>query len=190
MFAFAYSQAAAGVRVDNGTGFSPKRGTNRGQYCGRLTSSGSLTMLAAMRPASLRNRAFCLSSAQRSTIISGEPCPACHLLGDRTSNVTVTLIEKRQDAGRGIAYCTADPNHLLNVRAVNMSAWLARLDPLGIGIDITPECAVVDRSGAPSERLFAIGPVTRAAFWEIVAVPDIRNQCAALAKRLGRAPVG
>jgi uncharacterized NAD(P)/FAD-binding protein YdhS len=108
---------------------------------------------------------------------------ACHLLGDRTRNVTVTLIEKRQDAGRGIAYCTADPNHLLNVRAVNMSAF----DPLGIGIDITPECAVVDRSGAPSERLFAIGPVTRAAFWEIVAVPDIRNQCAAYANRLGRA---
>jgi hypothetical protein len=75
MFAFAYSQAAAGVRVDNGTGFSPKRGTNRGQYCGRFTSSGSLTMLAAMRRASLRNRAFCLSSAQRSTTISGEPCP-------------------------------------------------------------------------------------------------------------------
>src|ERR1700720_3227338 len=75
MFAFAYSQAAAGVRVDNGTGFSPKRGTNRGQYCGRFTSSGSLTMLAALRRASLRNRAFCLSSAQRSTTISGELCP-------------------------------------------------------------------------------------------------------------------
>jgi hypothetical protein len=28
-----------------------------------------------MRRASLRNRAFCLSSAQRSTTISGEPCP-------------------------------------------------------------------------------------------------------------------
>ena len=68
-----------------------------------------------------------------------------------------------------------------------LDAGLARLDPLGIGIDITPECAVVDRSGVPSERLFAIGPVTRAAFWEIVAVPDIRNQCAALANRLGRA---
>jgi hypothetical protein len=33
--------AAPGVRVDNGTGFSPKRGKNRGQYCGRFTSSGS-----------------------------------------------------------------------------------------------------------------------------------------------------
>jgi uncharacterized NAD(P)/FAD-binding protein YdhS len=67
-----------------------------------------------------------------------------------------------------------------------LDAGLARLDPLGIGIDITPECAVVNRSGVPSERLFAIGPVMRAAFWEIVAVPDIRDQRAALANRLGR----
>jgi uncharacterized NAD(P)/FAD-binding protein YdhS len=31
---------------------------------------------------------------------------ACHVLGDRTRNVTVTLIGKRQDAGWGIAYGT------------------------------------------------------------------------------------
>jgi uncharacterized NAD(P)/FAD-binding protein YdhS len=71
-----------------------------------------------------------------------------------------------------------------------LDAGLARLDPLAIGIDVTPECALVGRSGVPSKRLFAIGPVTRAAFWEIVAVPDIRNQCAALANRLGRALAG
>jgi uncharacterized NAD(P)/FAD-binding protein YdhS len=38
----------------------------------------------------------------------------------------------------------------------------------------------------PSGRLFAIGPLTRAAFWEIIAIPDIRNQCAELAERLVR----
>jgi uncharacterized NAD(P)/FAD-binding protein YdhS len=32
--------------------------------------------------------------------------------------------------------------------------------------------------------MFAIGPLTRAAFWEIIAIPDIRNQCAALANQL------
>ena len=31
-----------------------------------------------------------------------------------------------------------------------------------------------------------IGPLTRAAFWEIIAIPDIRNQCAELAARLAR----
>jgi uncharacterized NAD(P)/FAD-binding protein YdhS len=38
------------------------------------------------------------------------------------------------------------------------------------------------------------GPLTRAASWEIVAIPDIRNQCAELALRLanmcGTAPKG
>jgi uncharacterized NAD(P)/FAD-binding protein YdhS len=67
---------------------------------------------------------------------------------------------------------------------------LARLDPLSIGIDVTPECAVIDSSGVPSERLFAVGPLTRAAFWEIVAVPDIRIQCAALANHLASALAG
>jgi uncharacterized NAD(P)/FAD-binding protein YdhS len=61
---------------------------------------------------------------------------------------------------------------------------LARADALHIGIDVSTECAIVDHSGKPSEKLFAIGPLTRAAFWEIIAVPDIRNQCAKLAALL------
>lgn len=59
-----------------------------------------------------------------------------------------------------------------------------RADPLRIGIDVTDECAIVHRSGEASERLFAIGPLTRAAFWEIIAVPDIRVQCSQLAQRI------
>jgi uncharacterized NAD(P)/FAD-binding protein YdhS len=62
---------------------------------------------------------------------------------------------------------------------------LARTDALHIGIDIAKDCAVIDRNGIASRRLFAVGPLTRAAFWEIVAIPDIRNQCAELAERLG-----
>ena len=67
---------------------------------------------------------------------------------------------------------------------------LARLDPLQLGIDVTSESAVISRSGVPSERLFAVGPVTRPAFWEIIAIPDICNQCAALANLLHRALPG
>jgi uncharacterized NAD(P)/FAD-binding protein YdhS len=63
---------------------------------------------------------------------------------------------------------------------------LARLDPLGIGLDVTSDCAIIDQLGIASERLFAVGPLTRATFWEIVAVPDIRNQCLALATRLSQ----
>ena len=61
---------------------------------------------------------------------------------------------------------------------------LARTDALQIGIDIADDCAVINRNGIASRRLFAVGPLTRAAFWEIVAIPDIRNQCAELAARL------
>ena len=61
---------------------------------------------------------------------------------------------------------------------------LARVDPLHIGIEIDTDCAIINRDGLPSRRLFAVGPLTRAAFWEIIAIPDIRNQCAALAALL------
>jgi len=61
---------------------------------------------------------------------------------------------------------------------------LARPDALHIGIDVADDCAVINRNGIASRRLFAAGPLTRSAFWEIIAIPDIRNQCAELAARL------
>jgi uncharacterized NAD(P)/FAD-binding protein YdhS len=61
---------------------------------------------------------------------------------------------------------------------------LARIDPLHMGIDVAPDCAIINRWGLPSRRLFAVGPLTRAAFWEIIAIPDIRNQCIQLAERM------
>jgi uncharacterized NAD(P)/FAD-binding protein YdhS len=63
---------------------------------------------------------------------------------------------------------------------------LARPDRLRIGLDIGTDCALIGRDGMPSRRLFAVGPLTRAAFWEIMAIPDIRNQCAELATQLIR----
>jgi uncharacterized NAD(P)/FAD-binding protein YdhS len=47
---------------------------------------------------------------------------AYRLLSDGNSDLHVTIIEKRSEVGRGVAYCTANPAHLLNVRASNMSA--------------------------------------------------------------------
>jgi uncharacterized NAD(P)/FAD-binding protein YdhS len=60
----------------------------------------------------------------------------------------------------------------------------AQLDPLEIGLDVTTDGAIVDGSGRASQRLFAIGPLARAALWEITAIPEIRAQCAHLASRL------
>ncbi|WP_347137787.1 FAD/NAD(P)-binding protein [Paracoccus sp. SSK6] len=60
----------------------------------------------------------------------------------------------------------------------------ARIDPLRLGLDVGADAAVIDAQGQPSDRIFAIGPASRAAFWEITAIPDIRDQTAGLARRL------
>ena len=106
----------------------------------------------------------------------------------RGANVVETMeVDKIVDC-RGIGIT---PFKVVNPVLCNLlERGLARLDPLSIGLDVTAECALVDRRGVASERLFAVGPLTRAAFWEIIAVPDIRNQCAVLANRLLRAADG
>ena len=49
----------------------------------------------------------------------------------------------------------------------------ARVDALGIGLDVGPGCGLLRRDGTESARVFAMGPASRAAFWEITAIPDI-----------------
>lgn len=66
-----------------------------------------------------------------------------------------------------------------------LAAGRIRPDPLRIGIDTDPDSlGAIDRAGRVSATLHVIGPPTRGAFWESVAVPDIRLQTHALAKRL------
>jgi len=59
-----------------------------------------------------------------------------------------------------------------------------RTDPLGIGLDASEQGALLSSRGIASSRLFAVGPITRGTFWEIVAVPDIRLHCVRLANHL------
>ena len=69
---------------------------------------------------------------------------------------------------------TGDPllRSLLDAEAV-------RPDPLGIGLD-------VDQRSRAGRRLWALGPLTKGRYWEIVAVPDIREQAAAVADDIAR----
>jgi uncharacterized NAD(P)/FAD-binding protein YdhS len=60
----------------------------------------------------------------------------------------------------------------------------ARPDPLRLGLDVTSTGALLHRAGTISRRIFALGPVTKGRFWEIVAVPDIRRQAELLAQHL------
>ena len=55
----------------------------------------------------------------------------------------------------------------------------ARPDHLGIGLDIDGTC----RAG---EHLWAMGPLTKGRYWEIIAVPDIREQAAHVAADIER----
>ena len=65
-----------------------------------------------------------------------------------------------------------------------LAQGLARPDELALGLDIDESCALRAAAGHASDRIFAVGPITRGAYWEMIAVPDIRLQCAALAKEL------
>jgi uncharacterized NAD(P)/FAD-binding protein YdhS len=80
---------------------------------------------------------------------------------------------------------TSDPQKSANPLVAQLLAeGYARVDPLGIGLDVDDDCALVDDSGRASARVFVLGPMSQAAFWESIAVPDIRLQAASLAKRL------
>ena len=54
-----------------------------------------------------------------------------------------------------------------------------RPDELGIGLE-------VDENSRAGERLWALGPLTKGRYWEIIAVPDISEQAAVVAEDIAR----
>ncbi len=61
---------------------------------------------------------------------------------------------------------------------------LAKPDELGLGLEVTGDCKVIRASGEPHGRVFATGPLTRGAFWEMLAVPELRLQAPEVARRI------
>ena len=57
----------------------------------------------------------------------------------------------------------------------------ARPDQLGIGLEVDERSRL-----AGGEHLWALGPLTKGRYWEIIAVPDIREQAAAVAVDIAR----
>lgn len=68
-----------------------------------------------------------------------------------------------------------------------LEGGLIRPDPLCIGIDVTQQSEAIGAGGEIFPNLLALGPMTRGTFWEIVAVPDIRRQTWAVARKLSNA---
>jgi len=87
-----------------------------------------------------------------------------------------------------IVNCTGPEIDIARAGEPLLDALLAegaiRPDPLRVGVDVDADCRAIGANGTPSEILSVIGPVTRGAFWESVAVPDIRGQAERVAKRI------
>ncbi|WP_315765038.1 FAD/NAD(P)-binding protein [Sphingomonas sp. Y38-1Y] len=92
---------------------------------------------------------------------------------------------------RRIVNCTGPQGDLM--RAADpllrqlMAAGTIRPDAARLGIDVAADTRVIGAAGQPADRLYAIGPMTRGAWWEVVAVPDIRVQAWNLARALANA---
>lgn len=60
---------------------------------------------------------------------------------------------------------------------------LVKPDVLGLGLE-SDDCALIEAGGSVSSWLFALGPLTRPAWWEITATPEIVVQVDRLVARL------
>jgi uncharacterized NAD(P)/FAD-binding protein YdhS len=98
--------------------------------------------------------------------------------------------ETRELRAARIVNCTGPELDIVRAGEPLLDALVARglirPDRLRVGIDVDLECRTLGANDAPNEALYAIGPVTRGAFWESVAVPDIRGQAQAVARRIVR----
>lgn len=59
-----------------------------------------------------------------------------------------------------------------------------RPDPCRLGAEVDIGSRLIGAGGRAEPGLFAVGPLTRGAFWEITSVPDIRNQAAGAAQTI------
>jgi uncharacterized NAD(P)/FAD-binding protein YdhS len=65
-----------------------------------------------------------------------------------------------------------------------LARGVAAPGPLGLGLRATAGGALIDDRGRVSDRLFTLGALLRGELWETIAVPEIREQAAAIADRL------
>jgi len=65
-----------------------------------------------------------------------------------------------------------------------LDSGLIRPDPHRLGLDVGPGNTVLDASGRPSDRIFALGPLLRGRRYETTAIPEIRDQAAVVARGL------
>ena len=103
----------------------------------------------------------------------------------RGADLPETLLAQR------VVNCTGPQGDLLRTTEPLLQRLaqrgLIRPDSAHLGIEVDNQAQTVNARGQINPALYALGPMTRGAFWEIVAVPDIRNQTWSLARRLSNA---
>jgi uncharacterized NAD(P)/FAD-binding protein YdhS len=118
-----------------------------------------------------------------------------HVLAGRVTRCVSNAVWLRLRGGRDtrlevgrVVNCTGpctDPTHSDDpLTQAMLHDGLARPDACQLGLDVTQAGALLSRSGTISQSLFALGPPTRGAFWDITAIPVIRRQSEVLALHL------
>lgn len=80
--------------------------------------------------------------------------------------------------GAWLIDCTG-PGHAPEADPVTgplLASGRARLDPLRLGLELDGSGRVLHADGTADQTLFVLGPPARAAFWETIAVPDVRKR--------------
>ncbi len=99
--------------------------------------------------------------------------------------------DRRQIIARRIVNCTGPQGDLARSTEPLLRSLIAdgyaTADANRLGLAVDASSRLIGRDGTAHPGLFALGPMTRGAFWEIVAVPDIRQQVWTVARKLSQA---
>jgi uncharacterized NAD(P)/FAD-binding protein YdhS len=107
--------------------------------------------------------------------------------------LTIEIMERGEKASLNICVskiinCTGPQSSLETIDSPLLTnlkrRGLIHSHVLGTGIAVRPDGQIVDQKGQPVSGLFAIGPLLKAELMESVAVPELRGQALALAKRI------
>ncbi|MBK1970222.1 FAD-dependent oxidoreductase, partial [Brevundimonas diminuta] len=129
-----------------------------------------------------------LMAANRLTVVAGRAQATKADDRDATLTVRTRNGETQVFSAAWLIDCTG-PGHdaaCAPLTAALIAEGRARLDAVDLGLDLDAEGRVLHGDGAADPALFVLGPPARAAFWETIAVPDIRQRIEALARALAR----
>jgi uncharacterized NAD(P)/FAD-binding protein YdhS len=125
-----------------------------------------------------------LSADQQLHVLAGR------VLGIDENNATIKLRNTNQlmqiEGVKWLINCMGPALNVINKRGPLVSSLLQRgiasFDSLNLGFNIAPSLALKESSGNISTTFYTLGPPTKSAYWESVAVPEIRKQSLDLAR--------